>query len=852
MCPQHKNLSPKQTLKQQLYQRRVSVRTNAPTPQNITPALPPEKPIREVSELLSTRMPENKISRLDVVMVCVNYSDLLVVSLSDNIKIIEPKHIFVVTDGKDLLTQQICHDFGVNCIITERFYENDAIFNKGKGLNEGIQAITDPDWILITDADIIFPPDLLSILNDKSVNRNKLYAATRYLCGDYTTYQKYKTKKITLEQMDGVHRCPPVGYFQLFHIKHPNLIDNTQPIYPEISGDASWSDMLFADKFPQKECIQSIKLIHLGDHSQNWKGRKTKRFINDETFDMLIKTENAYPFIPSIRKQKRNHKLAVITSLFNPAGYANIKMNYNKFKKFISDSGVDLFTAELVFEGQEFHTKKTKFNLHIRGNSNNIMWQKERLLNLILDKVPSEYTNIAWIDCDVILDNPNWVDETNTKLQQFKMLQLFDSGHFYDENKKIGRISDGIIKHLHAQKHEQTVNFHPLYGGTPGLAWAIRRECIDKMKFIDNQIIGGGDGVMMLAAIGRFDDQFIYQNMNDKLLSHTLVWSNAFYREIQNSLFYVSGKAYHLYHGTNLKRNYNHRMKYLTENDYNPRHDITLDDNQLWAWNSDKPDLHKKLQDYFFERDEDDNLKQLNYYFDGIFCINLDRRTDKWDVMSNRFKKYNINVERIRAFDGKWDAVNNEWEIARQKLNHKFGSKMSNPSAYGLLENQFAYGTLCTHISVIQLAKQRNLKRILIFEDDVVFHNDFNNQLKQILKFNNWKLLYLGASQHRWENITIQDGYYYANRTLGGFAYAIDASVYDEILSLAWQHEKSFDNCLGNFDGNDIQSKYPNDCYVIYPNIAIADVRESDLREKRDPNEHAIKMKWDLNSYDFS
>jgi len=852
MSPQYKNHSPKKIVKHSVLQGKVSTRKQ----EHITPPItvPKEKPLRELIEPQPLLNSGNKINRLHIVVTCVNYSDFLIISLSENIKIIDPKHIIVVTDSQDTLTKQICNTFGVNCVITNRFYEDGAVFNKGKGINDGINSIVDPDWILITDADIVFPTDLLDILNKKRINTNKLYAATRYLCHSYAKYQKYKNNDISLTELDGIHHCPPVGYFQLFSYNHPNLTDKNS-IYPENSIDASWSDMLFADKFPQKECLQNIKLLHLGEDSKNWKGRKTERFINDTIFNDFIIKQEAYPFITSIREQYNNDKLAVITSFFNPANYSNIKSNYIEFKDFINKSGVDLFTIELVFDDQEFFTEESEFNIHIRGDSKNIMWQKERLLNILIDKIPVEYNNIAWIDCDVILDDYDWVNKVNTKLKFYKMIQLFETGKFYNELGQINRISDGIIKHLHNLKLNKIIDFHTVHGGTPGLAWAIRRECIQKTKFVDDMIIGGGDAIMMLASVGCFDDQFVYKKMNSEMLSQTLKWSHKFYKEIQNSVFYIPGNAYHLYHGTNLKRNYNNRIDYLNNNSYTPNYDIVLDNNKLWAWSSDKPNLHNIVKKYFFDRDEDDNLKSiknLNNYFDGIFCINLERRSDKWDIMQKRFNRNNIKVTRIGAFDGDWNIVKNEWQNIYNHLNDKFKSQMTNPSAYGLLENQYAYGTLCSHISVITFAKQHGLKKILVFEDDVVFHKHFNEQLTNILKLKNWKLLYLGASQYRWENITLKQGYYNANHTLGGFAYCLDSSVYDEVLNLAFLYEKSFDNCLGNFNGHDIQSRYPNDCYALYPNIVIADVGDSDLREKRNLDEHAKKMRWDLNLYDFS
>jgi hypothetical protein len=860
MCPSPKNSgSSKREIKYLLYQNRISHRKDqkdAPNPALPKPVLAEPsnvKPERVTIEV-STPAPilSNKINRLNIVLTCVNYSDFLVLSLAENVKIIDPKFITVVTDSSDILTKKLCETFGVNCVVTDRFYDDGAVFNKGKAINEGINSLVNPEWILLTDADIIFPADFLTILNEKTVNVEKLYAASRYMCRSYDTYLKYKENTIALSEIGGVHRCPPVGYFQLFSYGNTGLTDKNK-IYPENSIDASWSDMLFADKFPQKECLPNMKLIHLGDDSKNWKGRKTQRFLDDDEMSELIAGHVSHPFKPSIRKKiQKSDKLAVITSFFNPANYENNKSNYNRFKTFIADAGVDLFTAELVFDNQEFFTEENEYNLHIRGGVDNIMWQKERLLNLLLDKIPSEYNNIAWIDCDVIFENENWVNEINNKLRTYKLLQLFENVKFTGPRNEINNSRKGIIKHLYDDKQKDSVDFDLKKGGTPGLAWAIRRECIKKVKFIDTQILGGADGLMMLASVGCFEKQFIYDQMNIKWKSDTLVWSVQFFKEIENSVFFIPGEIIHLYHGDIVKRNYSQRGKYLSSNNYEPKTDITLDNNGVWKWNSDKPIMHKQVNGYFFERDEDENINSVNVYFDGIFCINLDRCQNKWETVNKRFVKNNIQVERVRAYDGSWPIVKNEWEKVKVNLNTKYGDQILKASNYGLIENEFAYGTLCSHIQVIQLAKQRKLKKILVFEDDVIFHTDFIRLMRGLKEFVNWKLLYLGASQHNWDNIKIDAGYYHPYKTLGGFAYALDSSVFDEVLGLLTTYEKSFDNCLANFNDLDVQTKYKNECYTLYPNIVIADVRESELRGQRDMTEHAKKMKWDLYLYDFS
>jgi hypothetical protein len=846
MKSMHRNdLSGKNRIKTRIFQKPITPPTITPKPQVISEVKKPER-----VEIIPPST-NDRISRLDIVLTCVNYSDYLVVALMENIKHINPKFITVVTDSKDELTKRVCDVFGVNCVVTDVFYAGGAAFNKGRAINEGIKSLKNPEWILLTDADIVFPDKFLDDLNKRKYDSNKLYAASRYTCNTYNKFLKYRSENIELTEMDTLNRCTPVGYFQLFSINHYS-ITNRNKVYPEKSDDASWSDMLFSDKFPQKECLDWIKLVHLGIDSRNWKGRKTVRFIDDELLTKLIEDRFNSPFIPSPRKTKNTNKLAVLTSFFNPANYNNIKNNYTQFKSFMKESGVDLFTAELVFGDREFFTEESDYNVHIRGGNNNIMWQKERLLNLLLDKLPPEYNNVAWIDCDVLFENKNWVSDANDMLQKYKLVQLFEYVQFFNENGVVNKNAIGIVKHLHNTKDIPNVSFDQRVGGHPGMAWAIRREDIKTLKFNDFQIIGGADSIMMAASVGVLDNAYLYTQMNPKWYSQTLIWSVNFSNQINKSLFYIPGSVYHLYHGTNNNRKYSTRWAYLRDNEYTPRTDIVLNNDGVWEWATDKPDMHKKVKNYFFDRHEDDNVKTLNHYFDGIFCINLERRKDRWDVVSKRFKDNDILVERVVAYDGNWELVKNEWNPIYNSLAIKYGEKFTkNPSEVGFIENSFAYATLCTHIKIIQIAKQRGLKKILIFEDDVVFHKEFKNRIKEIGKIPNWKLLYLGASQYDWSSVKIENRYYHPKKALGGFAYGVDSSVFDEILSLATKHEKSFDNCLGDYSGNDIQSKYKNNCYVLYPNLVIADVRDSDLRESRQIDEHSEKMKWVNQDYNY-
>lgn len=390
-------------------------------------------------------VPTRRRKKLDVLIVSVNYNDYLLLSLINNTKIFE--NITVVTTNDDLVCQEICEKFGVNCVISNRIYENNAKFNKGRAINDGIKSLIDPDMILLLDADIIIENELnLDVISDEI-----LYTSDRII---YRDYNSYLNKTNGIEEIDKGY-----GFFQLFCI-NSKLVNKENPFtesseavdQPAPNNRPSGSDLIFRDSFGLNRRSINSKAIHIGDIKQNWNGRKTDQFINKSTFNKLLKdncltldrpdrcekvkeefdkykidverfsaidglklSDNDFKnyniqilseeksskvFIKDFRDKNIKPKLAVITTFFNPCNYINLKHNYLKFSKKIKDK-CDLFTIELSFDGNFFINDENV--IHINGDKDNILWQKERLLNILLSKLPKDYTNIAWVDCDILL-----------------------------------------------------------------------------------------------------------------------------------------------------------------------------------------------------------------------------------------------------------------------------------------------------------------------------------------------------------------------------------------------------------------------------------------------------------------
>lgn len=289
--------------------------------------------------------------------------------------------------------------------------------------------------------------------------------------------------------------------------------------------------------------------------------------------------------------------LAAITCHFNPIQYENIIRNYWMFREDLK--GVDLFTIELSFTDQ-FEIKDAT---HVKGSSAQIMWQKERLLNLLIEQLPSKYDKIAWLDGDIIFENDDWAKETEKKLDDHPMIQLFEEGHTTDSKLESLITTPGIV-----YAGAETKN------ARPGLAWAARRSLLAKTGLLDTHIMGGGDNMMYFAAMGFFNT-YMLSRTNITWRRAYLEWAAPFYREIKGNLGNIEGDVAHLYHGTYADRQYVERWMILSRNAFNPTKDIRINKAGIWEWASDKPELHDSVAEYFEERKEDEQwITSMNEY----------------------------------------------------------------------------------------------------------------------------------------------------------------------------------------------------------------------------------------------
>jgi hypothetical protein len=301
-----------------------------------------------------------------------------------------------------------------------------------------------------------------------------------------------------------------------------------------------------------------------------------------------------------------------ITSYYNPVRYKRRLANYRAFRENLA---VPLVTVELSFDGR-FELTEGDADILIQISGGAVLWQKERLLNVALKSVPSNVSNIAWLDCDVIFERSDWVDAANEQLNKFNVIQLFSDIVDLNRDDHPDNCHDtppsahGIVGLISENRFGQSEvmpsarqNKRGFAQG--GLAWAVRRQILEQHGLYDAMIAGGGARAQVRALYANFDKHMDAAHFNAAQREHYLKWAVPYHRSVGERVGHVAGRLYHLWHGDIDNRNYDGRHRGLAEHNFNPNTDIAIGSNGAWRWARSRPDLEKFLRNFFIGRAED-------------------------------------------------------------------------------------------------------------------------------------------------------------------------------------------------------------------------------------------------------
>lgn len=314
----------------------------------------------------------------------------------------------------------------------------------------------------------------------------------------------------------------------------------------------------------------------------------------------------ACPHGAAVLPQAPPQRLAVVASLFNPAGYEALPDNWRHWRAGLQpllDAGrlSHCLTAEALYPGQRPTVDVDRGDLVIEAGPDQVLWQKERLLNLAIDALPDDVTHVAWIDPDVHFLNPHWPEDTVAELQRVPVVQLFE------------RVVTETALHGPLKIWPATMAIAPRSecfrtGNKPGFAWAARRSTLAASGgLFDAGLSGSGDLYMVYAWTGTGEQRLqlpaLYEG--EPMLRCWRAWAERSAAAVRQRVGCVRGTIVHRWHGTRKDRKYVERHEVARRHQFDPARDLELAPNGLWRWTDPGSALARETAEYFRARNDD-------------------------------------------------------------------------------------------------------------------------------------------------------------------------------------------------------------------------------------------------------
>ena len=198
-------------------------------------------------------------------------------------------------------------------------------------------------------------------------------------------------------------------------------------------------------------------------------------------------------------------------------------------------------------------------------------------------------------------------------------------------------------------------------------------------------------------------------------------------------------------------------------------------------------------------------MPDINEAFPHKFCINLDRRPERWEQMRSKFERCGVHgVERFAAVDGQQAIVPPNWS--------------DSPGAYGCLRS---------HLEIIKEARRLGWPNVLIFEDDAALDTELSEKFRSYFQQvpADWEMLHFGVN-HMAAPIEVSANVVRITSANSTFAYALDAAVFDSFIELNTR-------ALTAVDLNNRKLQTEHACYSFMPHLAWVEDLSSDVQVRQ-------------------
>lgn len=208
-------------------------------------------------------------------------------------------------------------------------------------------------------------------------------------------------------------------------------------------------------------------------------------------------------------------------------------------------------------------------------------------------------------------------------------------------------------------------------------------------------------------------------------------------------------------------------------------------------------------------------------YFNHVYILNLTHDIVKRERMEKLFKEIGISVEFVEAIYGKSEPYLSEYK-------NKYQSGLRNPGAYGYS---------LTMIKIFEDAIEKRYKKILVCDDDIIFHKDFLNEFDRSIRkipFD-WKVLFFGLSGP-WSGVNVNEEIkiFNFNKSFlksvlncdGSYCVGYDINILQKLIDITSKFDAPFDTAIIKY----FNTENIKNIYAFYPYLILADTTTSQIQ----------------------
>lgn len=214
----------------------------------------------------------------------------------------------------------------------------------------------------------------------------------------------------------------------------------------------------------------------------------------------------------------------------------------------------------------------------------------------------------------------------------------------------------------------------------------------------------------------------------------------------------------------------------------------------------------------------------LDTFFEKVFCVNLDRREDRWEEFIQRLPDdWPFQMpERFAAIDGKKVPAPKWWK-----------------------QGNGAWGCYRSHLRILEEAMNNDWESVLFMEDDAKCVPNFTEDVKEYISQipSDWGMIYLGG-QHLFtakvKPRRVSDWVYVPYNVNRTHAFAIHRRmfkrVYRWLTTQDWHNGHHIDHHLGRLHSERVDPIYCPKQWLIAQAAGVSNINGRDIREDRNWN----------------